>query len=329
MLNADLKEINFTSDHDGLEISAAIAVPVGNINGIVQIVHGMSEHKERYFDFMDYLAGEGFITAIHDNRGHGKSICTPDDLGFTFKNGGEGFVADIAQFNGIIRKMHPDCPCFMIAHSLGALAARCFLKKHDSEINGLILMGTPSYSRFSGIVRCINSVVVSGENSRFRSNKVYDAAEKKFGKNFENVPHSWICSNKETIEKFNADPLCNFRYTLNGYECLLYLLKRAYSKYGWEVKNQNLPIRILSGTDDPVMISEKKFFHSVQTLEKIGYGSISHRLFDGMRHEILNEKNNTAVYRDIAKTLFSWIDRINAAEFSSEYSESEQDSGKG
>lgn len=329
MLNADLKEINFTSDHDGLEISAVIAVPVGNINGIVQIVHGMSEHKERYFDFMDYLADEGFITAIHDNRGHGKSIGTPDDLGFTFKNGGEGFIADIVQFNEMIRKMHPDCPCFMIAHSLGALAARCFLKKYDSEINGLILMGTPSYSRFSGIVRCINSVVVSGEKSRFRSNKVYEATEKKFGKNFENVPHSWICSNKETVEKFNADPLCNFRYTLNGYECLLYLLKRAYSKYGWEVKNQNLPIRFLSGTDDPVMISEKKFFRSVQTLEKIGYESISHRFFDGMRHEILNEKNNTAVYRDIAKTLFSWIDRINAAEFSAEYSESEQDSGKG
>lgn len=322
MLNADLKEINFTSDHDELEISAVAAVPVGNINGVVQIVHGMSEHKERYFDFMDYLAGEGFVTAIHDNRGHGKSICTPDDLGFMFKNGGEGFVADIAQFNGIIREMHPDCPCFMIAHSMGALAARCFLKKHDSKINGLVLMGTPSYSRFSGIVRCINSVVVSGEKSRFRSNKVYEAAEKKFGKNFESVPHSWICSNKETVEKFNDDPLCNFRYTLNGYECLLYLLRRAYSKYGWEVKNPDLPIRFVSGKDDPVMISEKKFFRSVQTLEKIGYGSISHRLFDGMRHEILNEKNNTAVYRDIAKSLFSWIDRINTAEFSAENQDS-------
>ena len=38
MLNADLKEINFTSDHDGLEISAVTAVPAGNINGVVQIV---------------------------------------------------------------------------------------------------------------------------------------------------------------------------------------------------------------------------------------------------------------------------------------------------
>lgn len=316
MLNADLKEINFTSDHDGLEISAVTAVPAGNINGVVQIVHGMSEHKERYFDFMDYLAGEGFITAIHDNRGHGKSVCTPDDIGFMFKNGGEGMVADIAQFNGIIRNMYPNVPCFMAAHSMGALAARCFLKKHDDEINGLILMGTPSYSRFSGIVRCMNSVVVSGKKSRFRSDKVYEATEKKFGKNFESVPHSWICSNKETVEKFNDDPLCNFRYTLNGYECLLYLLKKAYSKYGWEVKNPDLPIRFISGKDDPVMISEKKFFRSVQTLEKIGYGSISHRLFDGMRHEILNEKNNTAVYRDIAKSLFSWIDRLNAADFS-------------
>jgi alpha-beta hydrolase superfamily lysophospholipase len=49
-------------------------------------------------------------------------------------------------------------------------------------------------------------------------------------------------------------------------------------------------------------------------MEQIGYESVSHRLFDGMRHEILNEKNNIIVYKDIAKTLFSWIDRMNQAD---------------
>ena len=61
------------------------------------------------------------------------------------------------------------------------------------------------------------------------------------------------------------------------------------------------------------MLSEKKFFKAVGELEKVGYESISHRLFDGMRHEVLNEKNNMIVYKDIAKSLFSWIDRYNDA----------------
>ena len=47
MLNADLKEFEFISDFDKLVISAVLAVPSGDVHGIVQFVHGMNEHKER------------------------------------------------------------------------------------------------------------------------------------------------------------------------------------------------------------------------------------------------------------------------------------------
>lgn len=314
MLNADMKDLSFVSGHDGLNISAVMAVPPGDVYGVVQLIHGMNEYKDRYFDFMDYLAEQGFITVIHDNRGHGKSICSEDDLGFMFKDGGEGFVSDIAQLNSIIREKFPGLPCFMIGHSMGSLGARCFLKKHDSDINGLILIGSPSYSRFSAIVRAINSALVQGDTSRFRSEKVFEISEKIFNRSFGSAPRSWVCSRKEVVEAFNADPLCNFRYTLNGYESLLYLLQQCYSKKDWELRNPGLPIRFISGRDDPVMISEEKFFKSMKKLEKAGYDRISHRLFDGMRHEVLNEKNNIVVYRDIAKTLFSWIDRMDSYE---------------
>ena len=310
MLNADLREIDFTSDFDGLVISAVVAAPTGNVNGVVQIVHGMNEYKERYFDFMDYLAGEGFVTVIHDNRGHGKSICSPDDLGFMYKDGGEGFVSDIAQLNGRIRQAYPNLPVCMIAHSMGSLGARCFLKKNDDRLNGLIVLGSPSYSRFSRFARSINSAIVHNVGSRERSETIYEVSEKIFNRNFGSAPHSWICSKKDVVEQFNADPLCNYKYTMNGYEGLLYLMQETYSKSGWEMKNPRLPIRFISGKNDPVMLSEKKFFKAMGMLEKQGYESISHRLFDGMRHEVLNEKNNETVYRDIAKTLYSWIDRF-------------------
>ncbi len=314
MLNADTREFEFTSDFDGLVVSAVIAAPSGNVNGVVQIVHGMNEYKERYFPFMDYLAEEGFITVIHDNRGHGKSICSPDDLGFMYRAGGKGFVSDIAQLNGIIKKRFPELPLFLIGHSMGSLGARCFLKDHDDQIGGLVVLGCPCYSRFSGFARSIESALSKGLGSRFRSEKIDEAAEKMLGKGFENVPHSWICSDPEVVEKFNADPMCNFKYTLNGYEGLLWLMKETYSKKGWQVKNPRLPIRFVSGKDDPCMLSEKKFFKAMGTLEKVGYESISHRFFDGMRHEVLNEKNSMNVYKDIAKTLFSWIDRIHEQE---------------
>ena len=133
MLNADLKEFEFASEFDELIVSAAIAVPMGEPNGIVQIVHGMQEHKERYYPFMDYLAEEGFITVIHDNRGHGKSICSEDDLGFMFRNGSEGFISDIAQINRFIHETYPQLPVFITGYGTGASGVVGFMKKNDTD----------------------------------------------------------------------------------------------------------------------------------------------------------------------------------------------------
>ena len=66
---------SFRSDADGLEISVMKILPdTFPYRGILQLVHGMSEHKERYEAFMDYMAEKGFVTVIHDHRGHGGSV---------------------------------------------------------------------------------------------------------------------------------------------------------------------------------------------------------------------------------------------------------------
>ena len=315
MLNADIKEFEITSEFDGLILHGVMAVPSGQINGIVQIVHGMYEGKERYFDFMDYLAQEGFISVIHDNRGHGQSICTEDDLGFMFKNGSKGFVSDIAQVNKLIHTAFPpEYPVFMLGHSMGSLGCRIFIKEHDSDINGLILTGCPCYSRFSGFARAVSSAASKKLGSRYRSEKIYNIAEDTLNKNFASEGfRAWTCSDKSVVEAAVSEPKSDFMFTLNGYESLINLFRETYSKSGWQVSAPRLPIRFISGRDDPCMLSEKKFIKAVSLLENIGYESISHRLFDGMRHEVLNEKNKMTVYKDIAKTLFSWIDRLTAA----------------
>ena len=309
MLNADAREFVFTSGFDSLNVSALLAKPSGNINGIVQIVHGMFEHKERYFDFMDYLAGEGFLTVIHDNRGHGKSICTPDDLGFMFRDGGRGFVEDISQLRKSIHEAYPDLPYFMIGQGIGSLGVRCMLKDSDEGINGAILLGTPCAGFFPAFYRAIRSVSASGVQSRTRSDKILDAMERTF--DVGGQPRSWFTSKREVVKEMNEDPLCSFNSTINGYEGLMYLLHEANNKTGWNVTNPALPIRFISGRDDPCMLSESKFMKNLKLLDDVGYESVSHRLFDNMRHLVLFEKNEQNVYKDIAKSLYSWIDRMN------------------
>ena len=64
---------------DGLRLAMLISEPVGEPKGIVQIVHGMCEHKERYIPFMEYLSAHGYVCAIHDHRGHGETVLNEED----------------------------------------------------------------------------------------------------------------------------------------------------------------------------------------------------------------------------------------------------------
>ena len=74
-------ESSFKSEADGLEISVMALIPDKKpYRAVVQLVHGMSEHKERYIPFMEYLTDKGYITVIHDHRGHGKSVSDKKDL---------------------------------------------------------------------------------------------------------------------------------------------------------------------------------------------------------------------------------------------------------
>lgn len=63
-------ESSFKSEADNLEISIMAVIPDKKpYRAVVQLVHGMSEHKERYLPFMEYLAKLGYVTVIHDHRG--------------------------------------------------------------------------------------------------------------------------------------------------------------------------------------------------------------------------------------------------------------------
>ena len=68
------EEFTLKSQHDQIELGVSLRVPSGGPRGILQLVHGMAEHRERYHDFMDYCAERGFVVVIHDHRGHGASV---------------------------------------------------------------------------------------------------------------------------------------------------------------------------------------------------------------------------------------------------------------
>lgn len=137
------KTLKLISEHDSLILSVMLCTPdtTENIQGILQFSHGMTEHKERYLNVMKYFTSKGYICIIHDHRGHGKSVKNRDDLGYFYEDGATGIVEDLRRVSEYVKDLYPDLPLYLIAHSMGTLVTRVYLKKYDYIPSGVFLCG--------------------------------------------------------------------------------------------------------------------------------------------------------------------------------------------
>ena len=119
----------------------------------------------------------------------------------------------------------------------------------------------------------------------------------------ENSKCAWICADKAVVAAYEADPLCGFTFTYNGFEALYTLMIQCYDK---RVKagNPNLPILFISGAEDACRGGDKGFVQAVERMRGRGYARVDSRLYPGMRHEILNEAGRQAVYDDV----LAWLE---------------------
>lgn len=301
-MTTTLQEYSFISDADALTISVLRCIPSKPPRGIIQLVHGMAEHKERYTDFMQYLGELGYLCVLHDHRGHGKSIKGEDDLGYMNSTGGMALIEDIRQLNAQLHKEYPTLKVYMFGHSMGSLAVRSYLKRYDDTIDALIVCGSPSRNTAASAGKLLSRLMMCMKGDHYRSPLIQKMA---FGKNCdgfaqEGSDNVWLCSDMEVVRAYDRDPLCGYTFTLNGFENLFSLMQDVYERKNWALRNKTLPIRFIAGSEDPCIISRDKFQEAAGLLQDIGYENVSARLFEGMRHEILNEPQHMQVYDDVS-----------------------------
>lgn len=295
-------ESYLVSDVDELELSVLAVVPQKKpYRAVVQLVHGMSEHKERYLPFMEYLAEQGYVSVIHDHRGHGKSIRGSADLGYMYGGGAEAIVRDIGLVNRKIRAELSGIPLILMGHSMGSLAVRAFAAEHDSCMDMLIVCGSPSYNGAMPIGKAIASVEKAVLGERHRSRLIESIS---FGPNVwkfrkDKTCTAWICSDPVVAREYETSRLCGFTFTDDAYLALFDLMKRAYDTKHFCCTNPDMPVLFVSGAEDPCLIDVRHFAKAVQAMRSAGYFDVKGKLYPGMRHEILNEKDKYQVYKDI------------------------------
>lgn len=297
--NKRFKDFKIKSAQDKVNIGVTLHVPDCKIKGIVQISHGMMEHRKRYIEFMNYLGENGYVCIIHDHIGHGESIKSKKDYGYFYDNGAMNLVEDLHQINLYIKGKYKNIPCFLFGFSMGSLVARAFLKKYDYELDGLILCGSPNEIKIIPFVKKLCRIIEKIKGDHYRSAFIH--------KIIRGIDNNMLTNSKNELDEFMKDEGCGFIFTINGFENVCTLIRNVYNKKNWVKRNLNLPIYSIAGGEDLIIINEKKFNELTSFMKNIGYKKISSKIYLNKYHDLLHEENKLEVYRDI----LNWINRVN------------------
>lgn len=295
--------ISIKSSSDELTLYANLYTP-DDPKFIVQIIHGMAEHKERYEELATLLTKMGAVVIVADNRGHGQSISDDIPLGYFAKeNGWMVNLQDLHQFSLMIQEKYRRLPFYLIGHSMGSLIAHSYLKRYEDSLAGVIFSGMPAYNKAASAGKTLSATLCKLKGDKTVSKILVSMSD--YNKNIKNprTPFDWISYNVENVNKYAADPLCGFSFTNRGYYDLLGGMQDAYELKDWRVLKPDLPILFVVGQDDICADVPEGFQNALDNLAKAGYNNIEANVYENMRHEIFNERERKIVYKD----LLGWL----------------------
>ena len=299
------------ADSEGVELNVYKWRPEGEVLGVVQISHGMTENILRYDEFAKYLNNKGFIVYGHDHRGHGLTAKSKDELGYIADN--EGFdwlVRDLYELMMMIKEENKGLPIYLFGHSMGSFVSQRFVELHGKEIDGLILSGSngePTKLAPIGIFLSNMEIKIFGRKhtSKMMDKLSFGDFNKKFKPN--RTPYDWLCSVDSEVDKYIANEYWGFVCSASFYYDLLRGLRAIHKDENFSSIPKDLPIYILAGDMDPVGFFGKGIVNLYDKLKLTGVKDVEYKLYKNKRHEILNEDNKLEVMNDISTWLFNKV----------------------
>ena len=293
-----MKHIKIESSIPGISLDVIYLVPVTTPKALVIVLHGMSEHKERYNYFLEQLAANAYLPVIYDHRGHGKSVKSPEDLGYFYSDDATSLSEDAKIIITYFKERYPHLKVILFAHSMGTLVARNYLSKYDKELTKLILCGPPTKNNLVDVGLSLAKLANTFGNPK-KANKFLDKLTfGNFNKKYQE-PNEWLSKNPENVKIYNNDSLCGFTFTTNGFLNLYTLQKYAFETKRYQVNNKSLQILLIAGSDDPVIRSLQKFQELQTFLQDLGYNNTKSLIYKDLRHELLQENSRDLIIQDI------------------------------
>lgn len=302
-MSYEIKSIEVQSTDNIHTLKGLIYIPEGEIKGIFHLVHGMCEYIGRYAHIFAALAERGYVCCGYDNLGHGKTARDENELGFiAHRDGWKYLVRDVKAFEDAVKKIYPDIPLCLMGHSMGSFIARIAAENYGDGIEKFIICGTggPNPAAPFGLLATDIMRLLNGE--KHRSKLVNKLAFGAYNKRFEgDSEFEWITTDREVINKYAADKYCNFKFTVSAMHDLVKLNQLANRPAWFKNIRKDLPILLISGSDDPVGAYGKGVTRVYNKLKAAGVKDVTLKLYNGCRHEIHNDSCKNQVINDISE----------------------------
>lgn len=276
--------------------------------GVFLLIHGSVEHSLRYKEFAKALTNKGYIVVAPDLRGHGQTGLKSRGIGYFSDEpmGWELAVHDLKVMYNQCVQWYPNLPITLFGHSMGSYLVRCFLKEYPVEIEGVILSGTGAFAKGIGDVGIFLSKLIMHMKGRrykseFLTNLVYGNLNKRIKER--QTPFDFLTRDSEEVEAYIKDPLCGYTCSAEFIHEMLLGTKKANMLEVFQLKDKNLPLLIISGSNDPVGDRSGKGIKKVVHLYNQEMKNVTTHFYEGARHELLNE-----LYRqDVIEDIFAWL----------------------
>ncbi|WP_025728727.1 alpha/beta hydrolase [Atopobacter phocae] len=276
--------------------------------GVVQIAHGMAETASRYEHFAKALNENGWIVYANDHRGHGESADSKEQLGYLGETKGfERLVSDMDMLTTIIRNENPTLPIYLFGHSMGSFASQRYLMDYHNRIDGVILSGSNGEQGLltlnAGQLLAQLEMSIRGKKakSRLMNQLIFGRYNRLFKP--KRTGFKWLSRDKHEVDKYVQNPYAGGIFPTSFYVYLINNLKYIENQKNFYKIPKNIPIFIISGSDDPVGDYGKGVKKLYQRYKQLLVKSVEMKIYHQARHELLNETNKDEVIVDIINWL--------------------------
>ncbi len=287
----------FLKAFDGADIGIDLWDEVENAKACVQIAHGMAEHPDRYDDFARFLNAHGYIVAADDHRGHRRGALNGEN-GLVYGDSWNQTLEDMNTLCDYLKTTY-GLPVVLVGHSYGSFLSQRFVELHSDKLAGCILSGTAHMKNaliaMGRLIAGLQKVLCGGEKKGNLINKLsFGAYNKPFEE--QGQEFAWLSRDKEQVAKYEADKDCGYVLCIDYYYSFFNGVMHMYGKDA-ETIGKDFKIMVACGSDDPVSNNSKLAVKLRDFYKGLGLNPVL-KVYEGARHEILNETNSSEVYND-------------------------------